>query len=108
MGVFHELYNVQLSDKSENVLKEMCWDDYYMIIGLEDRYMVNWYNNATHISILEIHIGVVYMHTLGSFPCQMMLHRYDDHVESHSFNMSKKGNYPFHQTFIFDHFDLNI
>ena len=32
--VFHALYIVQLSDKYENLSKEMCWNDAYLILGL--------------------------------------------------------------------------
>ena len=32
--VFHVLHTVQLSDKYENLLKEICWNDAYMILGL--------------------------------------------------------------------------
>ena len=39
--VFHALYNVKLSNKHENVLKEVCWNDSYLIIGLKYQYMVN-------------------------------------------------------------------
>ena len=41
MGVFHALYTFQLSDKYDNILKEMSWNDAYLIFGLEDQYMVN-------------------------------------------------------------------
>ena len=47
MGIFHALYNVQLSDEYENVLKDMCCTDAYMIIGMEDQYVSNWHNNET-------------------------------------------------------------
>ena len=46
---FHALYNVQLSDKYENLLKGGCWNYAYIILGQEDQYVGNWYNNATHI-----------------------------------------------------------
>ena len=41
VGVFHALYTVQLSDKYENLLKEMRWNDAYLILDLEYQYMVN-------------------------------------------------------------------
>ena len=53
-GFFHALYNVQFSDKYENVLKDMCWNDAYLIIVLEDQYVVNCNNNTTHISKLTM------------------------------------------------------
>ena len=57
------MYIVQLSDKYEKLLKEMCWNDAYLILGLEYQYMVNqkkfnphlhsgneyWYGGYTHI-----------------------------------------------------------
>ena len=36
LGTLHTLYNVQLSYKYENVLKDMSWNDAYQIIGMED------------------------------------------------------------------------
>ena len=39
--VFYALYTVQLSDKYENILKEMNWNYAYLILGLEDQYMGN-------------------------------------------------------------------
>ena len=64
VGVFHALYTVKLSDKYKNILKEMRWNDAYLILGLKDKYMGNYNINATHISIVAIHVGVVDMHTL--------------------------------------------
>ena len=64
MVVFQTMYTVKLSDKYENVLNEICWYDAYLIIGLEDKYVRNYNNNSTHISSVEIHVGVVDMHTL--------------------------------------------
>ena len=55
---------MQLSDKFENVLKEICWNDDPMIIGLEDQYMVNYKNNATHIYNVVMYVGMVYMNIL--------------------------------------------
>ena len=42
----------------------MCWNDAYMILGLEDHYVGNLQNNATHISSVSIHVGMVDRHTL--------------------------------------------
>ena len=80
MGVFHVLYNIQLSDKYEHLLKEMCWNDAYLIIGKEDQYVGNWHNNATHISIVEMHVRMVDMNTVSPCPCHMMLHIYEGRV----------------------------
>ena len=41
LDVFNTLYNVQLSDKYENLLKGVWCNDAYLIIDLEDQYMVN-------------------------------------------------------------------
>ena len=41
VGVFHALYNMQLSDEYENLLKEMCWNVDYLIIFPKDQYMVD-------------------------------------------------------------------
>ena len=35
VGVFHALYNMQLSYKHKKVSYEMCWNDAYLILGLE-------------------------------------------------------------------------
>ena len=42
VGLLHAMYNVQLSDKYENILKGMCWNCIYLIVGLEDQYVGNW------------------------------------------------------------------
>ena len=41
MGVFRALYNVQLGDKNENLFKEMCFNDSYLILCLENQYVGN-------------------------------------------------------------------
>ena len=41
MDVLHALYIVQLSDEYENLLKDICWNDADLILGLEDQYMGN-------------------------------------------------------------------
>ena len=64
MGVFRALYTVQLSDKYENALKEMCWNDAYLVLGLEYQYVGNYNNNATQISSVVMHVGVVDIHTV--------------------------------------------
>ena len=42
----------------------MRWNDAYMILGMEDQYVGKYNNNATHISIVLIHVGMVDMYTL--------------------------------------------
>ena len=64
MGVFHALYTMKLSDRYEKVLKEMYWNDAYLILGLEDKYVGNYNNNATQISSFAMHVGMVDMHSL--------------------------------------------
>ena len=64
MGIFHTLYTVKLSDKYENALKDMCWNDAYLILDLEYQYVVNSKNNAAQISSVAMHIGMVDMQTL--------------------------------------------
>ena len=41
MGVFHALYTFQLSDKYDNILKEMSWNDAYLIPGMGYQYVGN-------------------------------------------------------------------
>ena len=62
-----------------------------MILGLEDQFMGNRHNKATHIYSVAMHVGMVDIHTLYPWPYHMLLHRYDAHVASHSF-MSQIGN----------------
>ena len=64
MGVLRALYTVQISYKYENVWKEIRWNNDYLILGLEGQYMGIKKNNTTHISSVEIHAGMVDMHTL--------------------------------------------
>ena len=64
MGIFHELYTMKLSDKYGTALKEMCWNDAYLILGLEYQYVGNHNNNGTQIYSVEIHAEIVDMHTL--------------------------------------------
>ena len=83
---------MQLSDKDEIVLKEMCWDDAYLIIGMEYSYVGNYNNNTTHIYIVSVHVGMVDINTFYPCPCQILLHIYDVHAESQSFYMYQIGN----------------
>ena len=66
-------------------MKEMCCNDSYLIIGLEDKYLGNWHNNARHLFGASMHVGIVDMHTLSPWPCEVLLHVYEDHVSSQSF-----------------------
>ena len=81
MGFFHSLYNAQLSDKYENLLKDKWFNDDYPILGQEYQYVGDWHNNTIHISSVAIHVGMVDMHTLLTWPCQLLLNIYDSHVE---------------------------
>ena len=65
MGVFHALYTVKISDRYENALKDMRWNDTYLVFGMEDQYVGNYNNNAKHISSVVMHVGMVDMHTLS-------------------------------------------
>ena len=56
-----------------------------MIIGLGGQYIGNWHNNKSQISSVEIHIGVVDMHTLLPQPHHNMFDIYDNHADSQSF-----------------------
>ena len=69
----------------------MCWNDAYMIIGLEYQYVGNCHNNETQISSVAMNVGIVDIHTLYPFPFQMLLHRYDAHAASLIFHMSQIG-----------------
>ena len=67
----------------------MCWNGDYLIIGVEDQYVVNCCNNTTQISSVAIHVVMVDMHTFYPWPFNMWLHRYDAHAASLSFYMSQ-------------------
>ena len=67
-----------------------------MILDIEYQYLGNWNNNATHISSVEMNVGMVYMHILFPWPCQLLLYIYNAHAASQSFYMSQIGYYPFH------------
>ena len=72
VGVFCELYNVQFSGKHENVMKEMYWNNYYLVPGLEYQYVGNcnnnapyfqcgnawWYGGYTHIAAISMSCSV--------------------------------------------------
>ena len=95
------MYKVQLSGRYENVLKDMHWSYPYLVLSQEYQYMGNYNNNAIHISSVAMHVGMVDMHILHPWPCQMWLHKYDAHMESHSFYISQIGYTTFHHTFCF-------
>ena len=42
----------------------MCWNDAYLILGLEDQNVGNFKNNTTHTSSVAMHVGMVDMHKL--------------------------------------------
>ena len=106
MGVFHTLCNVKLSDKHETLLLGICWNDAYLIIGLEYQCVENYHNNATHISSVVMHDVIVYMHIFLTCKCQMLFDKYDAYAESQSSYMSQMGDYPFQQTLCFFILDL--
>ena len=62
VDVFHALYNVQLSDKYENILKDMFCNYDYLIVGLEDQCVGNDDNNTTQISSVKMNVGMVDIH----------------------------------------------
>ena len=92
VGVFHTLYTFQSSDNYENILKEMRWNNAYIILGLEDLYVGNYNNKEKHISSVAMHVGMLDIHTLQPWTCQPLLHRYEPHVESRNFYMSQIDN----------------
>ena len=106
VGIFHTLYTVQLSDKYENVLKEMRWNYSYLTLVTEDQYVVNYNKNSTHIYSVEMNVGMLNMHTFWPWPCQLFLNIYDARVASHSFYMYQIGDCSFHHNFCVVHFDL--
>ena len=57
MGVFYALYNMKLSDQHENILKEMCYNYVYIILGLVDQYVGNWHNNAKTVPVWKCMFG---------------------------------------------------
>ena len=82
---------MKLSDRYENLLKEMRWNNAYMILGLKYQYVGNQNNNATNCFSVAMCVGMVDMHTVYPFPCHLMLNIYDAHVEPHSVYMSQIG-----------------
>ena len=92
VGVFHALYKVQLHDKYQNLLKEMCCNDVHLILVLEYIYIVNYKNNATQIFSVAVNVGMVNIHTFYPWPCQILLHRYDAHAVSLSLYISQIGD----------------
>ena len=70
----------------------MCWNNAYTILVLEDQYMGNHNNNATQIYSVEMHVGMIDIHKLEPWTCQIMFHRYDFHAASQSFYMSQMGS----------------
>ena len=78
-----------LSGKYEKILKGMCWNDAYLILGLEDHCVGNWHKNSTHFSSVAMHIGMVDMQTFMPWPCHIMLHIYKSLAASQSFYISQ-------------------
>ena len=70
--------------------------------------MGTYNNNATHIYSVEIHVGIVDLHTLYPWPLHMLVPRYDAHAALLSFYMSQIVDYPFFRTLSFVHFDLDL
>ena len=91
VGVFHELYNIQLNDKHKNLFKDMCCNNAYLIIILEDQYVENQNKNATQITSATIRVGMADIQTLQPQICQIMFHRYDAHAESKRFICLKQA-----------------
>ena len=91
VDIFHALYNKQFSDKFENVLKYMCWDNAHLIIGLEYQCVGSWNNNVTQISSVVMHIGMVDTYTLSPCPYQLLMHVYDSRAASHIFIYLKQA-----------------
>ena len=85
VDIFDELHIVQLSEKHEKLFQDICWIDAYLTLDLGDKYADILKNNITHIYSAEMNIGIVDMHTLLPWPCQMLFHRYGDHVSLQSF-----------------------
>ena len=63
----------------------MCWNDAYLIIGMEDQYIGNFDNNSTQISSVAMYAGMVDMHALFPWPFKLLFHVYDAHAESQSY-----------------------
>ena len=82
VGVFCALFYVQLSDKHETVLLDMCCNSAYLILGLEDKCVVNYHNNATHIYSVRMNDVMVDMHTLLSWPWKILFYNYDTQAVS--------------------------
>ena len=64
VGVFHAIYTIQLSGKYEKVLRDICWNDAYLILGPTDQYLVNYNNTTTQIFSVTMHVGMMDMYTL--------------------------------------------
>ena len=62
----------------------------------------------SHISSVEMHVGMTDMHILYPCPCPMLLHRYDVYVLLMSSYMSQICDYLDHQTFSFVNFYLDL
>ena len=90
------------------LLRYSHWNGSYIILGLVDQHLGNWYKNATYVSSVTMYVGMVDIHILFPWPCQILFDSYDYHAASQSFYMSQIVNYPFHQTLCFVHFFFGI
>ena len=72
---------MQLSDKYLNVLKEIGWNDAYLILGQEYQYEGYLQNKTTHISSMAMNVGIVDMNTFSPWPYKLRLYIYDTHLE---------------------------
>ena len=63
----------------------MCWNDAYLILGLEDQWVGTLHNNLTHISSVAMHVGMVDMHIFFTWPYHMLFDKNYSHVAWQSF-----------------------
>ena len=70
------------------------WSNYsYLIIDLLDQYMDIVHNNETHISSVSMHVGMVDMHRLCSWPFHLLFYIYYNHTPLHISYMTQIYNY---------------
>ena len=77
---FHVLYNVQLDDKCENELMDLCWNMDHLFLGQDNLCLDIWHNIAIHISSVLTHDMTLDMHTLLPLSYQTLWRKYDAHV----------------------------
>ena len=78
----------------------MYWSDASLIIDLVDKYVKNLQKNVTHISSVEIHVGIVDMHIFFPCPCHILFDIYDDHVALQIFDISQTYDKTFETNFV--------